>query len=139
MAHRTLAAAAAALLCLCAISQAAELPRPMAERARAAAIPDEAIAFVVRRVADGQDGRAFHADVPMPPASTLKVLTSIVALETLGPAWRGSTELRIRGDIRSGVLHGDVVLRGLADVDFDWPALRRMLQRLMQHGVREIR
>src|SRR3954462_11496991 len=66
MAHRTLAAAAAALLCLCAISQAAGLPRPMGGRARAAAIPDDAIAFVVRRLADGQDVRAFHADVPMP-------------------------------------------------------------------------
>src|SRR3954464_12466069 len=124
MAHRTLAAAAAALLCLCAVSRAAELPRPMAERARASGIPDEAIAFVGRRVADGQDVPAFHADVPMPPASTLKVLTSIVALETRGPAWRGRTEVAIDGPVEHGVLRGNLVLRGLANVDFDAHALR---------------
>ena len=139
MSHRPLAAAGAALLFLCAFSQAAELPRPMAERARAAAIPDEAIAFVVRRVADGQDVRAFHADVPMPPASTLKVLTSVVALETLGPAWRGSTEVAIDGPVERGVLRGNLVLRGLANVDFDAHALRQALRRLRLRGVREIR
>ena len=128
----------AAGLVLAAASQAGTLPRAVAERARAAAIPEDAIAAVVRR-AGGGDAWSFRGAEAMPPASTIKVLTSIVALETLGPQWRGTSELLVRGPVRQGVLRGDVVLRGRADVDLDDAALRRMLQRLRLKGVREIR
>ena len=47
----------------------------------------------------------------MQPASTIKVVTTLVALEQLGPAFRGRTELRTNAPIRQGVLEGDVVLR----------------------------
>jgi D-alanyl-D-alanine carboxypeptidase/D-alanyl-D-alanine-endopeptidase (penicillin-binding protein 4) len=75
----------------------------------------------------------------MPPASTLKLLTSLVALERLGPAWRARTLLRTRGKIVDGVLGGDLVLQGGGDVDFDWLAFERQLALLRLRGVREIR
>ena len=44
-------------------------------------------AFVVQRLSDGASvGLAQGADRAMQPASTLKLLTSMVALEALGPA-----------------------------------------------------
>ena len=134
---------AAALLavaaCFAPNALAGGMPRAMLERAQAAGIPGDAIAFVVRRAGDGAVVASARAGVPMPPASTLKVLTSIAALETLGPTWRGSTELLATGDVRQGVLHGDLILRGRGDVDLDAAALERMLRRLRTAGVREIR
>ena len=127
-----------ALLLFCAASLA-ELPPPVAARLRAAAIPEDAMGVVIRRRSDGATVLSHGAQRPMQPASTLKLLTSIVALETLGPAFRGRTELGTDGEIADGVLRGDLVVRGGADVDLDWVAFERMLRVLRLRGVREIR
>ncbi len=127
-------------LLACAVAPAfAELPEPVATRLRAAGIPEDAVGVSVLRLEDGKPLLAHHSERSRQPASTLKVLTSLVALERLGPAYRGRTELRTGAAITDGVLAGDLALRGMGDVDFDWQALERMLQVLLLQGVREIR
>src|SRR5258706_3203310 len=127
------------LLLALALPAWAQVPPVVLDRLRAADLPDAALAFIVQRVSDGSIVAAQGAERPMQPASTLKVLTSLVALETLGPAFRGRSELHATGEIRGGVLHGDLVLRGKADVDLDAQALERMLQVARLQGVREVR
>jgi serine-type D-Ala-D-Ala carboxypeptidase/endopeptidase (penicillin-binding protein 4) len=120
-------------------ASAAGLPAPVLERLHDAGLPADAMAVVVQRLSDGALRVSHRADASMQPASTMKLVTSMVALESLGPAYRGRTELRVAGTVSGEVLRGDVVLRGLADVDLDWPSLQRMLQQLRLRGVREIR
>ena len=117
----------------------AELPQPVAARLRAAGLADDTIGVVVQRLSDGKTVVSHGADHSMQPASTMKLVTSLVALETLGPAFRGRTELRTRGEIADGVLRADLVLRGGADVDLDWQAFERMLRVLRLQGIRELR
>jgi D-alanyl-D-alanine carboxypeptidase/D-alanyl-D-alanine-endopeptidase (penicillin-binding protein 4) len=117
----------------------AQAPPMVLERLRAAGLPDDALAFTVQRVADATVVAEHGAQRPMQPASTLKLLTSLVALETLGPAFQGRSALLAAGEIRGGVLRGDLVLRGEADVDLDAAALERMLQVARLRGVREVR
>lgn len=116
-----------------------EVPAAVLERLRAAALPADALAFTVLRASDGSVVAAHNRERPMQPASTLKLLTSLVALDTLGPAFRGRSQLLASGELQRGVLHGDLVLRGEADVDLDAQALERMLQAARVQGVREIR
>ncbi|WP_338768515.1 D-alanyl-D-alanine carboxypeptidase/D-alanyl-D-alanine-endopeptidase [Massilia sp. METH4] len=114
----------------------AELPEPVSRLAHAAGIPEAAIGAVVLR---GDTILVSNeADRPMVPASTMKVLTAVVALEELGPAFRGRTELRSKGEIEGGVLKGDLLVRGGADLDFTEDALVHMLERLRALGVRKI-
>ena len=127
----TLAAAA-----FCATAQ---LPQAVSAPMRAAAIPEESIGVLVQRLSDGRVLLAHNAERAFAPASTLKVLTSLAVLETLGPAYRGRSELLSRGEPADGVLNEDLVLRGQADVDLDWRALEHLLQVLRLRGVREIR
>jgi serine-type D-Ala-D-Ala carboxypeptidase/endopeptidase (penicillin-binding protein 4) len=115
------------------------LPSAVNTRLEAAGIPTEALGAVVMRVRDGKVIWAHNGSVSMQPASTLKVLSSIVALETLQPTYRGRTELRSAAVIGGGVLGGDLVLKGLGDPDFDWQALRAMLVTLKHRGVNDIR
>lgn len=131
--------ALSALLLALALPAGAQVPPVVLEHLHASGLPDDALAFTVQRVSDASVVAAHGADRPMQPASTLKLLTSLVALETLGPAFRGRSELLAAGEIRGGVLHGDLVLRGRADVDFDAPALERMLRVARLQGVREVR
>ena len=80
-----------------------------------------------------------RANVPMQPGSAMKLVTTIVALDRLGPNKRGRTELHTTGTVNNnGVLNGDLVLVGGADPDFDLPALWQLLFELRQRGVHTI-
>jgi D-alanyl-D-alanine carboxypeptidase/D-alanyl-D-alanine-endopeptidase (penicillin-binding protein 4) len=129
----------AALLAAVAFPALADLPAPVAARLAAAGIPEDALAVLVRRVSDGKVILSHGAERAMQPASTMKLVTSLVALETLGPAWRGRSQLRTAGAVADGVLAGDLVLRGEGDVDLDWQAFQRMLRVARLSGIREIR
>jgi len=58
---------------------------------------------------------AMEPDVPLAPASNLKLLTTAAALQILGPDHRFRTYLVTDGEIADGVLHGDLVLYGTGD------------------------
>src|SRR3989344_865706 len=58
---------------------------------------------------------AFQADVPRNPASSIKVLTTLAALEILGPGYTWKTEVWSRAPIRDGRLDGDLYLKGYGD------------------------
>ncbi len=49
------------------------------------------------------------------PASTMKLLTAITALDWLGKDYNYRTELFISGNITNGVLYGDIYVRGTMD------------------------
>ena len=114
------------------------LPEGVAARLTAANLPQDALGVIVLRAADGGTVLAHRANAPMQPASTLKTLTSIVALEQLGPSYRGKTELRSAGKVVSSTLTGDLIVRGLGSPDFDWRALQSLLQTLRFSGVQTI-
>lgn len=125
----------AALLAWAPCSHAA-LPDPVAKLALAAGIPEDAIGAVVLRGDTILVSNA--ADTAMNPASTMKVVTTLVGLEQLGPAFRGRTELRSNGTIVGDVLRGDLILLGGADMDLSADALTHLLERLRSLGVRRI-
>lgn len=117
----------------------ADLEAALARHIADAGLDDGALGLVVAPLANGAPYLAHGGARPLQPASTIKLLTSLVALEQLGPAWRGRTRLLAAGPIRDGVLHGDLVLQGGADVDLDWRALQSMLQQARRRGVGEVR
>ena len=110
--------------------------------AQAAGMPETAIGLVVaplRPAVPGQRVLHLGADRPLQPASTMKLLTTLAGLDLLGPAWRGRTRLLAAGRIEQGVLHGDLVLEGGADMDLSAEALQALLRRVRDRGVQEIR
>ncbi len=115
----------------------AELPEPIAALLQTARIPQEAVGVVVMR---GDATVVSHnADRSMQPASTMKLFTTMVGLEQLGPIFRGRTEMRSSASIVNGVLQGDLYLRGGADADFNEDVLTHMLQALRNQGIKSIK
>ncbi len=95
----------------------AQLPPEVVQQLAAAKIPQDAMGAVVLR---GDTTVLSHfAERAMQPASTIKIITTLVGLEQLGPAFRGRTEIRTAAPLVQGVLMGDLIVRGGADVDLD--------------------
>jgi serine-type D-Ala-D-Ala carboxypeptidase/endopeptidase (penicillin-binding protein 4) len=114
------------------------LPAPVAAALAKAGLPADALAAVAIPRTRWARTWQHRADVAMQPGSAMKVLTTIVALDRLGPNHRGRTELLAAGPIVGEMLDGDLVLKGGADPDLDQAALLGLLFELRQRGVREI-
>jgi D-alanyl-D-alanine carboxypeptidase/D-alanyl-D-alanine-endopeptidase (penicillin-binding protein 4) len=132
---------AAALLLSAPFAAAAfddELPAPVAAALARAGLPADALgAIAIPRTFWARTWQ-HRADVPMQPGSSMKLVTTAVALDRLGPNLRGRTELLVSTPITGEVLDADLVLKGGADPDLDLPALWQLLFELRQRGVREI-
>ncbi|WP_307171891.1 D-alanyl-D-alanine carboxypeptidase/D-alanyl-D-alanine-endopeptidase [Massilia sp. 9096] len=114
----------------------AQLPEPVAYVMQANHIPEDALSALVLR--DNQTILSHLADHPMQPASTMKLVTTLVGLERLGPVFRSRTELRSAGELHGDILAGDLYLRGGADADFTTETLTGMLRKLRNAGIRKI-
>ena len=114
----------------------AQLPAPVAQTMKLNGIADNEVGVLVLR---GDATVLAHGErVAMQPASTMKLVTTLVSLERLGPVFRGRTELRSNGQVENGVLRGDLVLKGGADADLDGKVLEDMLRALRYGGIERI-
>ena len=74
----------------------------------------------------------WYPDVARNPASTIKLLTTLVALDVLGPAYKWQTDVYAVGDIEDGHLQGDLLIKGNGDpflvTERVWQLLREVRQ-----------
>jgi D-alanyl-D-alanine carboxypeptidase/D-alanyl-D-alanine-endopeptidase (penicillin-binding protein 4) len=141
-------AARACLLLIACAGCVGTTDRAAIERAalRLAGCPDLAGGRVGLMVVDAATGEVLaesSADRGFAPASNNKLISSAVALHTLGRGHRMPTELHARGQLRDGVWHGDLVLRGYGDPTFGkGEAGQKQIEALVgsvrAHGIRSI-
>lgn len=131
------------LLLSCSCLAYAQLPSPVSEALGKAGVPQEAVSVYVQSI-DRQDGQQVRlvdhrVEQAMNPASTMKLLTTYAGLELLGPAYRWRTEVYRDGSLNQGVLEGNLALKGYGDPELMAEDIWRLLNRLRQAGVRDIR
>ena len=126
-------------LCLFASAQAASLPATVSQELKRAHIPQSAIAVEVDEVGKHAPLISINSRRAMNPASTMKLLTTFAALDLLGPAYTWKTEAWIEGDLKDGVLNGDLILKGYGDPKFTIEQFWLWLSELRARGLREIR
>ena len=115
------------------------LPATVLRSLKAADIPAQSVAIVVQPVGSTMPVLRHQAEVPMNPASLMKLLTTFAALETLGPAFTWQTEMLAGAVPRDGVLDGDLILRGSGDPKFTYDRLWLLLRELRGRGLKDIR
>lgn len=81
----------------------------------------------------------YHARHAMRPASTMKLLTAIAALDYLGGDYRMGTSLYCQGTVEAHTLKGDLILYGEMDPMFDTLGLLVFVDSLQRMGIDTIR
>jgi D-alanyl-D-alanine carboxypeptidase/D-alanyl-D-alanine-endopeptidase (penicillin-binding protein 4) len=115
------------------------LPAAVSAILRSSGLPATSFALDVRPV-DGGDAApllAWHAERPFLLASTTKVVTSLAALDLLGPTHRWKTTAYATGPLRGGRIAGDLVIVG-GEVGLTANELRRWFAQMRDEGVRAI-
>ncbi len=127
----TLAVALAVVAATVSVLAHAALPQPIARAFRDAGVPVNAVAVVVQEVGRPQALIAHDARRPMHPASVMKLVTTLAALELLGRDYRWKTDAFLVGPLANGVLHGNLVLKGRGDPKItveQWQAFMSLLR-----------
>ncbi|UYU32375.1 serine-type D-Ala-D-Ala carboxypeptidase [Siccibacter colletis] len=97
------------------------------------------LALMVQKVGAPAPEIDYHSQQMALPASTQKVITALAALLQLGPDYRFTTTLESRGEVRDGVLEGDLIARFGGDPTFRRQDLRNMVAALKRAGVEKIK
>ena len=126
------------LSCICA-AHADELPASVEQQLKLVGIPHSAVGLYVHAVDADKPRLAVNANVPMNPASLIKLATTFAALERLGPAHTWETEAWAADPVKNGVLEGDLYLKGGGDPKLTYEQLWRLLRQVRQRGIAEIR
>ena len=135
---RILIAALLLNLFLIGSAMSATLPKPVLDALKHARIPLSSVGIVVRQTDASTPLLIQNAKQAMNPASTIKLLTTLAALETLGPAYQWKTEVYLDGALENGVLKGNLVFKGYGDPKLTIEQFWLWLRELRQRGLREI-
>jgi D-alanyl-D-alanine carboxypeptidase/D-alanyl-D-alanine-endopeptidase (penicillin-binding protein 4) len=86
-------------------------------------LPHETLSVHIQDLDTGEVVLEWRADDARNAGSSIKLLTTLVALDVLGPAHRWQTRVYALGEIESGELRGDLLLEGGGDPYLvAWPA-----------------
>ena len=101
-------------------------------------VPHDSLSIYIEDLDSGEVLLSWLPDEPRNPASTIKLLTTLVALDLLGPAYKWKTEIYALGDIYDGRLDGDLLIKGYGDPFLVTERVWQMLRNLRNAGVTKI-
>ncbi|HUW98466.1 MAG TPA: D-alanyl-D-alanine carboxypeptidase/D-alanyl-D-alanine-endopeptidase [Acidiferrobacter sp.] len=117
---------------------AGTLPPPLVRLFAREHVPLDGISIYIQRIHSSRPILEFAAHKPRDPASVMKLVTALVGLDTLGPAYTWTTGAYARGAIKNGVLHGNLYVRGEGDPYLITKSFWDLLHGLRRLGIRRI-
>ncbi|AJC18729.1 D-alanyl-D-alanine carboxypeptidase/D-alanyl-D-alanine-endopeptidase [Pandoraea sputorum] len=125
---------------------ATPLPQPLARALAASKVPASHVSVIVAKVDNPLQTRgavpapllAVNPNVPRNPASTMKLVTTIAALDTLGPDYRWRTQAFTDGASDGRTLNGNLYFKGTGDPKLVPEEMEKFVTELRNAGVTNI-
>ena len=117
----------------------ADLPLGVQSALNYRQVPDDALSIYVEDLESGEVVLNWHEAEPRNPASVEKMVTTLVALDKLGPAYRWKTEVSFLGEINDGTLDGDIAIKGYGDPYLVTERFWQLLRDVKREGVSTIK
>ncbi len=115
------------------------LPGGIAQLVNTSGIPKKDISIYIKEA--GNSNRvvaSLNANTPRTPASVIKVLSIYAAVLKLGFNYRWPTQFYTAGRIASGVLRGDLIVKGFGDPTLSDKDLPGLVAQIKAKGIRKI-
>jgi len=103
------------LFCCQTIFVWAQIPQPIKQLLNEPYMEGALFSFIAREVETGETLYSYDINRGVTPASVLKTVTTAAALELLGEDYRFPTVLEYDGEIKEGILFGNLYIRGSGD------------------------
>ena len=114
------------------------LPPAVASAIRASGLPPKSFGLYAQEVIGERTAFALNEEQPYTMASTTKIVTSLAALDLLGPYYRWRTSAFALGTLADGKLVGDLLIVGGGNAQLTSAELAKWFKRMHQQGLREI-
>lgn len=128
-----------------AVASPAPIPIAVEQALKRSGIPRDSLSIAVSEIPTPANPKpatrsilSWRDEIAMNPASTIKLLTTLVALDVLGPKYRWKTELLTDGTIRDGTLKGNIYFVGHGDPKWIPEELETITKRLRSMGIQRI-
>lgn len=115
-------------------AHAAAMPPAVEQELARQGMSAGALSYRIETLA-GTPAQALGERRALNPASTMKLVTTLAALDTLGPAHRWTTSLLSDAKLENGELKGDLVLLGGGEPNLTWERVGGMLRSLRNAGI----
>jgi D-alanyl-D-alanine carboxypeptidase/D-alanyl-D-alanine-endopeptidase (penicillin-binding protein 4) len=119
-------------------ARAVTAPPTVLAALRHAGLPASSLGLFARAVQGPDALAAFNEERSYVLASTTKVVTSLAALDLLGPQYRWRTYAFAKGEIVGGRLAGDLLIVGGGNAQLSSDDLRQWFAQMREQGLREI-
>ncbi|MBO3276577.1 D-alanyl-D-alanine carboxypeptidase/D-alanyl-D-alanine endopeptidase [Pseudomonas schmalbachii] len=114
------------------------LPVRVEKALKASKLTNDALSLVLIPLDGPGNPTYFNSDVSVNPASTMKLFTTYAALEMLGPTYQWKTEFYTDGQLKNGVLNGNLYLKGGGDPKLNLERLWLLMRDLRANGVQKV-
>ncbi len=114
------------------------LPPSIRQKMQEVALSDNEVSIWVKPVNAQYPIINHQANTPRVPASTQKLISTFMALDTLGSNHHWYTRVYQKGVVLNGVLYGDIVIQGQGDPSLTHARLQSLLMYLPHKGIRHI-
>ncbi len=116
------------------------LPAGLNTIVKKSGIPSKDISIYIKEA--GKNNKrvvaSLNASTARTPASVIKVLSTYAALLKLGFDYRWPTEFYTKGQVKNGVLNGDLIVKGYGDPTLSTKHLASIVDRIKAKGIRKI-
>ena len=122
----------------CLAAAAPPLPRDLRVLMHQHRVPEAHVGLYIGPVYDDGSAIALNPRKPFNPASVIKLLPSIAALEAFTPAYQWATRVYTTGRVTNGTLHGDLYLKGGGDPYLTVESVWTLLKTVHSSGIDRI-
>ena len=101
-------------------------------------LPAESLSIHMVNIDSNEVVLSWNSMIPKNPASVMKILTTAIALDKLGPTYQWHTDFYYRGTLENEILDGDLIMKGFGDPYLTSEKIWAMLRGLRKKGIKSI-
>ncbi len=116
-----------------------EMPQEVLDALRNLGIPQSAVSLYSFNLSQEKLISQFGANIQRNPASVMKLVTSLAALEILGPAYQWKTQVYTTNPFVGPNLNGDLIFKGFGDPKLNLESFWMLLNKIRSRGIKNIR